>query len=95
MWINHLYLVGTEDDGMTDQAGLSPVPIDAFPFHLHTQTVHITAALEGFLDLLTLRQTVGALIYVAFLLLRLGRPPNLHIWTAAATGTIIYKGALL
>ena len=87
VWINHLYLVVTDDGRMTDQAGLAPVPMDARPFHLHIQTVHITAALGGFLDLPTMRQTADALVDVAFLLLRLGRPPNLHIWTALATGT--------
>lgn len=84
VWINHLYLVCTEDNSMTDHAGITPVPIDAFPFRLHVQTVHMTATLAGFLDILTLRQTVEALIDVAFLLLCLGRPPNLTIWTTVA-----------
>ena len=73
VWINHLYLVDTEDGNMTDQAGLAPVPIDALPFRLHIQTVHVMATMGGFLDLPALRQTVGSLIDVAFLLLRLGR----------------------
>ena len=87
VWINHLYLVPTADGGMTDHAGLALVPMDARPFRLIIQTVHITATLGGFLDLRTLRQTADALVEVAFLLLRLGLPPNLHIWTTIATGT--------
>ena len=87
VWINHLYLAPTADGGMTDHAGLAPVPMDARPFRLIIQTVHITATLGGFLDLRTLRQTVDALVEVAFLLLRLGLPPNLYIWTTIATGT--------
>ena len=28
LWVNHLYLVPAADGGMTDQAGLAPVPIE-------------------------------------------------------------------
>ena len=87
VWINHLYLVDTEEGSITDRAGLAPVPIDALPFRLHIQTVHIVATMGGFMDLLVLRHTVESLIEVAFLLLRVGRPPNLSVWCAVATGT--------
>lgn len=86
-WTNHLYLVDTEDGIITDQAGLTPVPIDALPFRLHIQTVHIVATIGGFMDLLVLRHTVESLLVVAFLLLRVGRPPNLSVWCTVSTGT--------
>ena len=87
VWINHLYLVDTHDGSISDQAGLTPVPVDAFPFRLHIQTLHIVATLGGFLDLMVLRHTVESLIEAAFLLLRVGRPPNLSVWRAVLTGT--------
>lgn len=86
VWVNHLYLVPTAEGSLTDQAGLAPVPMDARPFRMIIQTVHITAILGGFLDLMTLRQAVDKLVEVAFLLLRLGLPPNLQIWAETATG---------
>ena len=87
LWVNHLYLVPAADGGMTDQAGLAPVPIDARPFRLNIQTIHITATLGGFLDRRTMRQAADTLVEVAFLLLRSGLPPNLRIWTTIAAGT--------
>ena len=87
VWINHLYLVDTNDGSISDQAGLTPVPVDALPFRLHIQTVHIVATLGGFMDLVVLRHTVASLIEVAFLLLRVGRPPNLSVWCTVLTGT--------
>ena len=87
VWVNHLYLVPAADGGMTDQAGLSPVPIDARPFRLIIQTIHITATLGGFLDRRTMRQAVDTVVEVAFMLLRSGVPPNLRIWTTTAVGT--------
>ena len=61
--------------------------MDAFPFRLHIQTLHIVATLGGFIDLMVLRHTVEALIEAAFLLLRIGRPPNLSVWCTVLTGT--------
>ena len=87
VWVNHLYLVPAADGGMTDQAGLAPVPIDARPFRLSIQTIHITATLGGFLDRRTMRQAADTVVEVAFLLLRTGLPPNLRIWTTTAAGT--------
>ena len=59
----------------------------ARPFRLIIQTIHITATLGGFLDRRTMRQAAESVVEVAFLLLRTGVPPNLHIWTTIATGT--------
>ena len=87
VWINHLYLVDTNDGIISDQAGSTPVPVDAFPFRLHIQTLHIVATLGGFIDLTVLRHTVEALIEAAFLLLRVGRPPNLSVWCTVLTST--------
>ena len=50
---------------MTDQAGLAPVPMDARPFRLIIQTIHITATLGGFLDRRTLRQAADTVVEVA------------------------------
>ena len=61
----HLYLVPAADGGMTDQAGLAPVPMDARPFRLIIQTIHITATLGGFLDRRTLRQAADTVVEVA------------------------------
>ena len=66
VWVNHLYLVPAADGGMTDQAGLAPVPIDARPFRLIIQTIHITATLGGFLDRRTMRQAADTVVEVAF-----------------------------
>ena len=79
VWINHLYLVDTNEGTISDQAGVIPVPMDAFPFRLHIQTLHIVATLGGFIDMVVLRHPVEALIEVAFMLLRVGRPPNLSV----------------
>ena len=87
VWINHLFLVDTNEGIITDQAGSTPVPVDAFPFRLHIQTLHIVATLGGFIDMMVLRYTVDALIEAAFLLLRVGRPPNLSVWCTVLTGT--------
>lgn len=87
VWINQLYSVPTADGSLTDQSGLTPVPLDARPFRIIIQTVHITATLGGFLDLMALRQEVTNLVEVAFLMLRVGQPPNLNIWAEAACGT--------
>ena len=80
VWINHLYLVDTNEGIISDQAGSTPVPVDAFPFRLHIQAA-------GFIDMMVLRHTVDALIEAAFLLLRVGRPPNLSVWCTVLTGT--------
>ena len=85
VWINHLYLVDTNEGSISDQAGVIPVPMDAFPFRLHIQTLHIVATLGGFIDMLVLRHPVEALIEVAFMLLRVGRPPNLSVWCTVFT----------
>ena len=85
VWINHLYLVDTNEGTISDQAGVIPVPMDAFPFRLHIQTLHIVATLGGFIDMLVLRHPVEALIEVAFMLLRVGRPPNLSVWCTVFT----------
>ena len=87
VWINHLYLVDTDEGSITDEAGLTPVPIDALPFRLQIQTVHIVATLGGFMDLMVLRHIVESLVAAAFLLLRVGRPPNLSVWYTVFTGT--------
>ena len=87
VWINHLYLVDTNDGSISDQAGLTPVPVDALPFRLHIQTLHIVAALGGFMDVMVLRHTVESLIEAAFLLLRVGRPPNISVWCTVLTST--------
>ena len=85
VWINHLYLMDTNEGTISDHAGVVPVPMDAFPFRLHIQTLHIVATLGGFIDMLVLRHPVEALIEAAFVLLRVGRLPNLTVWCTVFT----------
>lgn len=79
VWVNHLYLVPTADGSLTDQAGLTTVPMDARPFRLIIQIVHINATRSGVLDLMALQQAIDTLVKDSSLLsLYLGTKRDWH-----------------
>jgi hypothetical protein len=84
VWINGLYLVPTGRGPLTDESGRLPVPLDAHPFRVVVRTVQITASLGGFIDPIALAVPLSALVDIAFVLLRVNRPPCLRTWTEAA-----------